>query len=191
MNGAADWDFNTTNNPLTPGHDERESFKWGFLAGNFFITALFILARYKFSRLHDVICPLLVLNICWFNFAYMPFDPASPREFVFWSIIVIFRCSTLTTVLQLNGLVDLIWTFLVSSISIVARANVLDKENSYWLIMPVLTAISGCTVYNVLLAREQRTLFLLEKTSKRQHQEHLDLINLLPGGVLILNKTYE
>ena len=75
--------------------------------------------------------------------------------------------------------------------TIIGRANLIDRENSYWLIMPVFTAIIGCTAYNGIIAREQRYLFLMEKTSKRQQHQHLELINLLPGGVLILNKTYD
>jgi len=176
---------------LTPNRSERVNFQWGEFAGYILITVLFFLARSKYTRLHDVLCPLLVANICWFNFSYMPFNPSFPREYVFWAIILIFRCSIVTTLFQLNGSYDLAWTFLVSMATIIGRANLIDRENSYWLIMPVFTAIIGCTAYNGIIAREQRYLFLMEKTSKRQQHQHLELINLLPGGVLILNKTYD
>jgi hypothetical protein len=74
---------------------------------------------------------------------------------------------------------------------IIGRATVLTApENIVWLIAPSATAIFGLTIYNYLIMYEQRSLFCLERDSKKQQEEQTEIINLLPGSVFILNMTY-
>ena len=59
---------------------------------------LFLLARGKYPMLYNVINPLWSVNICLFNLLYMPFNPDKPREFAFFSVILLFRTMTSCTV---------------------------------------------------------------------------------------------
>jgi hypothetical protein len=121
----------------------------------------------------------------------MPFSPKAPREFIFWSIMLLFRSSVILCVFQLNGLVDILYAYLANTVVIVIRSvDLKEDDNLTWLAAPIVTAMIGLLLFNYLVAQEQRSLFLLERVSKTQQEESLEIINLLPGSVFILDNNF-
>ena len=139
------------------------------LFGFICILLLFLLARFKYPILYNAINPLWTLNVCIFNYLYMPFNPDKPREFVFFAVILLFRTMTACTVFQMNGMYDLISTMAMTLAVIIARSFAMDKINSVgYTVFPLLMAVFGLCVLMFVIAVEQRNLFLLEKNSKKQ-----------------------
>jgi hypothetical protein len=153
--GAGDWDFTTGSKPLTPGKDERLIFAISAMAIYLAIIGVYCLAKTKFPYLFNIICALLVVNLVQYQYFYMPFSPKSPREFMFWSIMLLFRSCLVVVAFQFNGAYDLIFA-LFSSIAIIG-VRVMEltaPENIVWLIAPVLSAFVGLSIFSYMIAKE-------------------------------------
>jgi hypothetical protein len=59
------------------------------------MLAVVLYGRYKNPKILEAICALFIANICITNYLYMPFNHYHTREFVFWSIILQFRCAVI------------------------------------------------------------------------------------------------
>lgn len=187
-NKAGDWDLTTKNNPATPAPTQRRDMTYMHMGGWLVILIMFLLARYKWKSIYQALNLAFVVNLCLFNYFYMPFNPEKPREFVYWTIILNFRVTITNTIFQLNGMWDLVVSAVLMIITICARIpSITDTENLPWLICPIAIAILGTTVCNFMIAIEQRNLFLLEKNTAKQQQEQMSIINLLPGGTFVLS----
>ena len=106
--GAGDWDLTTGARVLTPNKDERLIYAVIGFSGYAFIVAVYLMARFKYAYLYKTLCTLLVCNMVLYQYLYMPYSPAAPREFMMWSILLLFRCTIVVGTFQLNGLIDLI-----------------------------------------------------------------------------------
>jgi len=71
---------------------------------------------------------------------------------------------------------------------IVWRAfDIVDVSNIVFMAVPIFICTVGVTIFNYIIAHEQRNLFMLEKYSRKAQQEQMEIINLLPGGVMIVD----
>lgn len=146
------------------------------------LLLIFLLAQARVEWLYYTISPSAIIILCLYQYLYMPFNPAAPREFVFWSVILQFRCSVIVTMFQVNGLIDIILQ-LVLTLPIIAlhSRSLVISENDFFIWPPIIVALMGCQLFNYIVSREQRMLFLLERVSKKQQEELIDILNLLPG----------
>lgn len=83
---------------------------------------------------------------------------------------------------------DLLATILLPLGSIFLRSfNIVDRDNLIYMTVPISLCAVGMIIFNYIVAREQRNLFMLEKYTKKAQQEQMEIINLLPGGVMIVD----
>jgi len=186
--GAGDWDFGSGSNDLVPHEDSRTVYDLISLGLSILIIGVYLLSKYKIAKLHDAICFLMLFNTCANNFLYMPFNPLRPREYVFWSCILLFRCSIIQVIFNINGSYDLIYSTMFPLTAICVHAfNMVDVSNLVYMALPIIICVVGVSMFNYMISREHRALFLLEKFSLKTQQEQMEIINLLPGGVMIVD----
>lgn len=65
--------------------------------------------------------------------------------------------------------------------------SMVDTDNLLFMVVPILLCVTGVSIFNYIIAREHRNLFLLEKYSSKTQKEQMEIINLLPGGVMIVD----
>jgi hypothetical protein len=96
----------------------------------------------------------------------MPFDPSRAREFMFWAILLQFRCTLIVTWFRINGAIDLFLQLLFSvPVFVIHGMKIVFMNNWVWLPAPILITTFGLVMYNYIAAREQSSLFLLERVS--------------------------
>ena len=65
-----------------------------------------------------------------------------------------------------------------------------QQITSKWQALSIGLTIVFCTIYNFWVSSEQRNLFLSKENSTRNELSLMKIINLLPGVVMILTKSY-
>jgi hypothetical protein len=59
------------------------------------MMAVFLVGKFKLPRMLEWTCTLFVVNVCVTSYLVQPFNPANPREFVDWALILLFRCAVI------------------------------------------------------------------------------------------------
>lgn len=92
----------------------------------------------------------------------------------------------------MNGAVDLLLQLVFSvPVFVVHGFKLVEIDNWIWLPAPILITTIGLVMYNYIAAREQSTLFLLERVSNQQNEEQLQMIDMLPGFVFIIDRELQ
>ena len=87
----------------------------------------------------------------------MPLNVTRPREFVYWSVIIILRCCLLVTCFGINGIYYTILCVIIPTMSIFAMTIKLDFEGDQgvtYIIAPILVTVIGGTIFNYIVAAE-------------------------------------
>jgi len=155
-------------------------------------AAVYAFAHFKENRFFISINFLLIFATCFNNYMSMPFNPGRPREFVYWSTILIFRCSFIVSMFGLNGMWDVIASILIPAGAIFAQSlNINDADSSEHIAVPIFATLIGVALFNYILGLDQRKLFLLEKYREKIQNEQNDIIDLLPGSVVVMDVETE
>jgi hypothetical protein len=154
--GAYDWDFNNEacqiESVKAPSVEQRVFFNC--LAVVFYIVTagVYAFAHYKNDRFFISINFLLIITTCFNNYMSMPFNPSRPREFVYWSTILIFRCSFIVSMFGLNGMWDVIASILIPAAAILAQSfNINDANSSEHIAVPIFATLIGVALFNYIL----------------------------------------